>query len=118
MNQNWKSIELNKEGDLELSKYETRLKKYLDRMYEIVQCKSKLFPGINEDGIFKELDKVIACQLNIDIGNTNADKFTQVPLVDIILNIDLFCTHFEDKTKVLTIIKELFNHCTDMKRLL
>ena len=39
-------------------------------------------------------------------------------MVDIILNIDLFTAHFEDRNKVLTIIKELFNHCTTMKRLL
>ena len=41
-----------------------------------------------------------------------------MPLVDIIINIDLFTSHFEDRNKVLRIIKELFNHCTDMKRLL
>lgn len=43
---------------------------------------------------------------------------TGIPLVDIIVNIDLFTAHFEDRNKVLTIIKELFNHCTNMKRLL
>ena len=43
---------------------------------------------------------------------------TGIPLIDIMLNIDLFTAHFEDRNKVLCIIKELFNHCTNMKRLL
>jgi len=43
---------------------------------------------------------------------------TNVPILDIILNINLFTANFEDRNKVLTIIKELFNHCTAMKRLL
>jgi len=43
---------------------------------------------------------------------------TGIPIIDIILNIDLFTAHFEDRNKVLTIIKELFNHCTTMKMLL
>jgi hypothetical protein len=43
---------------------------------------------------------------------------TGIPIIDIIVNIDLFTAHFEDRSKVLTIIKEMFNHCTTMKRLL
>ena len=43
---------------------------------------------------------------------------TSIPIIDIILNIDLFTVQFEDRNKVLTIIKNLFNHCTNMKRLL
>jgi len=43
---------------------------------------------------------------------------TNIPLVDIVINIDLFTAHFEDRRKVLRIIKELFNHCTSMKKLL
>jgi hypothetical protein len=43
---------------------------------------------------------------------------TNVPIVDIVINIDLFTAHFEDRRKVLRIIKELFNHCTSMKKLL
>ena len=39
-------------------------------------------------------------------------------MVDCILNIDLFTAHFEDRNKVLRIVKELFNHCTTMKKLL
>ena len=49
----------------------------------------------------------------------NASKAnTNIPLVDIVINIDLFTAHFEDRRKVLLIIKELFNHCTSMKKLL
>ena len=43
---------------------------------------------------------------------------TNIPLVDIVINIDMFTAHFEDRRKVLRIIKELFNHCTSMKKLL
>lgn len=115
---------LNSDGDPELIKYEVRLHKYLDRMYEAVQCKLPKYSALTEDGIFKELDKVIDCQLKID-GATTTDPGSQevvalvsnVPLVDIIINIDLFTSHFEDRNKVLRIIKELFNHCTTMKRL-
>jgi len=93
-------------------------------MYDAVQCKLPKYSTLTEDAIFKELDKVIACQLNLD-ANTATDPGPQevvalvsnVPLVDIIINIDLFTSHFEDRNKVLRIIKELFNHCTTMKRL-
>ena len=43
---------------------------------------------------------------------------TNIPLVDILINIDWFTAHFEDRNKILRIIKELFNHCTTMKKLL
>lgn len=126
MHMPWKNKQLNQDGDQELLKYEQRLQKYLDRMYDIVQCKAKKYAGTTEDGIFKELDKVIACQLNLEadqIRDQNTDieagwLTTHIPLVDIIVNIDLFTAHFEDRNKVLRIVKELFNHCTTMKRLL
>lgn len=95
-------------------------------MYDAVQCKLPKYSALTEDGIFKELDKVIACQLNIPSeGNAQTEPgpeevvslTSNVPLVDIIINIDLFTSHFEDRNKVLRIIKELFNHCTTMKKL-
>lgn len=43
---------------------------------------------------------------------------TSIYIVDIILNIDLFTVQFEDRNKVLIVIKYLFNYCTNMKRLL
>ena len=43
---------------------------------------------------------------------------TSIPIVDVMMNIDLFTVQFEDRNKVLTIIKNVFNHCTNMKRLL
>jgi hypothetical protein len=39
-------------------------------------------------------------------------------LIDLVIHIDLFTAHFEDRSKVLRIIKELYNHCTTMKKLL
>ena len=78
---------------------------------------------MTEDGIFKELDKVINCQLSLETGDADPNSnevvnlTSHVPLVDIIINIDLFTAHFEDRNKVLRIIKELFNHCTSMKKL-
>lgn len=93
-------------------------------MYDAVQCKLQKYAAMSEDGIFKELDKVIACQLSIEANESadaNIDEVvnlsSRVPLVDIIINIDLFTSHFEDRNKVLRIIKELFNHCTTMKKL-
>jgi len=35
-----------------------------------------------------------------------------------VVNIDFFTAHFEDRNKILRIVKELFNHCTTMKKLL
>lgn len=43
---------------------------------------------------------------------------TNIPIVDILINIDWFTAHFEDRNKILRILKELFNHCTTMKKLL
>ena len=39
-------------------------------------------------------------------------------MVDIIINIDIFTSNFEHRNKVLRIIKELFDHCNSMKKLL
>jgi hypothetical protein len=55
-----------------------------------------------------------------DVGESAGGQInptTKIPLVDMVLNIDLFTAHFEDRSKVLRIIKELFNHCTTMKKL-
>ena len=119
-----KNKQIVENGDQELIKYEVRLHKYLDRMYEAVQCKLPKWSSLTEDGIFKELDKVIACQLAIDASAASdpgpeevVALASNVPLVDIIINIDLFTSHFEDRNKILRIIKELFNHCTTMKKL-
>ena len=43
---------------------------------------------------------------------------TGIPIVDIMINIDWFTAHFDDRKKVLRILKEIFNHCKDFKRLL
>lgn len=59
MHMPWKNKQLNQEGDPDLIVHEVRLQKYLDRMYEIVQAKHKKYAGVTEDGIFKELDKII-----------------------------------------------------------
>lgn len=99
-------------------------------MFDIVNQQQKKYQGLSEDAIYKELDKVIACQLNLelpegifpdddnDLLNMAPNPITKIPLVDIIVNIDFFTAHFEDRNKILRIIKELFNHCTTMKKLL
>lgn len=43
---------------------------------------------------------------------------TGVPLLDIIINIDWFTAHFEDRNKMMRIVKDLFNNCSSMKQLL
>ena len=47
-----KNRQLNRDGDPNLIQYEVRLAKYLDRMYDIVQCKLKKYESMSEDGIF------------------------------------------------------------------
>ena len=63
-----------------------------------------------------ELSKNIGEELNVSNLAEKAQYMnTGIPMVDIIINIDLFTSHFEDRNKVLRIIKELYNHCTSMK---
>ena len=126
----YKNRELNTHGDEKLIQYELRLSKYLNRMFEVVQLKNKKYASMSEDAIFKELDKVISCQLTMELSpDKDIDDYinqsgvssgltTKIPMVDIIINIDLFTASFEDRNMVLRIIKELFNHCTTMKKLL
>ena len=66
-----------------------------------------------------ELSKNIGEELNVSNLSKKAQYMnTRIPIVDIIINIDLFTSHFEDRNKVLRIIKELYNHCTSMKKLM
>lgn len=53
--------------------FEIKLAKYLERMFEVVQVKSKKYAAMSEDGIFKEIDKVIACQLKLEAPNECKD---------------------------------------------
>lgn len=130
MHMAYKNRELNQQGDEKLTQYENRLEKYLVRMFEVVQLKQKKYAAMSEDAIFKELDKVISCQLSMEISpDVDLDAYvsssgvssgltTKIPIVDIVVNIDLFTATFEDRNMVLRIIKELYNHCTTMKKLL
>ena len=132
----WKNQQMNAEGDSSMLQPEERLHKYLDRMYFIVQCRSNKYKTLSEDDIFKELNKVVQCQCGMKendntielekaINNTKGPflhddmhVLTGIPLVDIILNIDWFTAHFDDRKKVLRILKDLFNHCNSFKKLL
>jgi hypothetical protein len=124
-------------GDAQLARLEERFAKYLDRVLEIVQVKHQKCKGKSTKEVFRELGKVIACQIRMEISNearAQVDEFlalqpdeqnkltlnilTGVPLVDLIVNIDWFTAHFEDRSKVLRVIKDLFNHCPAMKSLL
>lgn len=51
-------------------------------MYEVVQCKHKKYQSTTEDGIFKELDKVILCQLNLDVSEETQLLLSKVPNLD------------------------------------
>jgi len=43
-------------------------------MFEIVQCKAKKYASVAEDAVFKELDKVVSCQLVLEVqGNPSVD---------------------------------------------
>jgi hypothetical protein len=46
--------------------HELRLAKYLDRMFDIVQCKHKKYLDLDESAVFLELEKVVQCQLAIN----------------------------------------------------
>lgn len=46
--------------------HELRLAKYLDRMFDIVQCKHKKCNALEESAIFEELEKVVKCQLALN----------------------------------------------------
>lgn len=43
---------------------------------------------------------------------------TGMPLLDIILNIHCFTAHFDDRLKLIMIIKDLFKNCNSFKKLL
>ena len=44
-----------------------RLEKYLDRMYDLVQCKNK-YKDIPDLAVFAELEKVIMCQVQMELN--------------------------------------------------
>ena len=134
----WKKNQQEK-ADESMVAHEIRFHKYLDRIYDIVQCRHKKYKNLSKEDVFTELDKVIECQASMKMteeairieqevqqGSQKEelilldDKHVMsgVPLLDIIINIDWFTAHFEDRSKALRIIKDLFNHCSSMKLLL
>lgn len=54
----------------------------------------------------------------MDTVSTSDRLITGIPVIDIILNIESFTANFEDRNKILLIIKELYNRCNNMKKLL
>ena len=46
------------------------------------------------------------------------NTLTGVPLVDMLVNIDWFTAHFDDRNKLKRILKDLFNNCESMHDLL
>lgn len=132
----WKNQQMIAEGDSSLLEPEAKLHKYLDRMYDIVQCRHNKYKALSEEDIFKELNKVVQCQVGMkeNVETIELEKaianakgpflhddmhvLTGIPIVDIILNVDWFTAHFDDRKKVLRILKDLFNHCNSFKKLL
>lgn len=124
------------EGDSSMVEHEKRLHKYLDRMYEIVEGRQIKFKAMSTEDIFREINKVVQCQLNVKENyetvqleksiQNSAGPFLQedmhvltgIPIVDITLNIDWFTADFDDRKKVLRILKSMFNHCNSYKKLL
>lgn len=49
-------------------KDETRLHKYLDRMYDIVQFRYKQFNTLTNTQMYAELNKVCQCQLTLEMN--------------------------------------------------
>lgn len=54
--------------------FELRLAKYLDRMFDIVQCKHRKYADLDEAAIFRELEKVVQCQLNMVSASILSEK--------------------------------------------
>ena len=65
-----------------------------------------------------EISPDIDLDAYVSSSGVSSGLTTTIPMVDIIVNIDLFTASFEDRNMVLRIIKELYNHCTTMKKLL
>jgi len=55
--------------------HELRLAKYLERMFDIVQCKHKKYLDLEESTIFQELEKVVHCQLAINYEHKQDPQF-------------------------------------------
>ena len=104
-----------------LSQYENKFHKYLDRLYRII-----LFRKTQFSKIFEELEILLDCQLILEVETSaeTADEneainlAANVPLIDIIVNIDMFNSRFENKIKILTIIQELFQFSSSMQKLM
>lgn len=62
------------QNQAQMVKHETRLRKYLDRMYDIVQCRYKQHNTMTKNQIFRELNKVVQCQLVLNMN----DEATQL----------------------------------------
>ena len=65
---------LSEHGDTILKTYEMKLAKYMDRMFDMVQCRLQKYGEVSEAAIFAELDKVVLCQLNMEIAQDNNDR--------------------------------------------
>lgn len=96
MQQLAKSNQLDFKENPEFAKIQLRLQKYLDRMNEVVQCKAKKYVNKSDEDIFNEIDKILACQLHCEDPQFRKEQdmqgsvITSIPIIDIILNIDLF----------------------------
>jgi len=128
---------MREQGDVEMIGPEVQFLKYLDRMFDITQCTNhQKLTNLSDDAIFKELNKVIDVQIEMRENQETMDLIddlkkldapfkdsdlhvmTGIPIIDIIINIDWFTAHFDDRKKVLRILKELFNQCSSFKKLL
>ena len=65
-----------------------------------------------------EISPDIDLDAYVSSSGVSSGLTTNIPMVDIIVNIDLFTASYEYRNMVLRIIKELYNHCTTMKKLL
>ena len=113
--------------DQDFEKYHIKLTKYLVRIHRVICFKiNKFGKGIPHD-IYKPLNVLIECQLllNVDTnaylgqaaGSETVNLSSGVPLVDMVVNIDMFTASFDDTHKITAVIKEMFQNSKPMRKL-
>ena len=92
-----------------------KLDKYLVRIYRVLMFKTNKYGAEIPHNIFKPLTVFVDCQLLLETQtnaysgyNESINLSSGVPLVDLVVNIDMFNSELNHSYKIMHIIKELF----------
>jgi hypothetical protein len=114
--------------DQDFDKYHIKLTKYLIRIHRVICFKINKFGKEIPHDIYIPLNVLIECQLLLNV-DTNAylgqggaaaetvNLSSGVPLVDMVVNIDMFTASFDDMHKITAVIKEIFQKSKPMRKL-